>query len=156
MSGTRAQDDFAYALCDGTPFGETGTAGVGVVLRNGLHQRIMRSSTQVREGSAARARLAAIAEALRICRERGIRRVTVYCHDPSVVEKITHREHRDPGTLSGCLEVRALMNTFKMAEVRSLPWLANLEAAWLAKDAARQPSAEATRHLQPTLPLDAA
>lgn len=156
MARTRAKDRFAYAMCEGSPIGKTGRAGIGVVVRDGAHRRVVSTSRQVGEECPARARLAAIAEALRLCKSRGIERVTVYCHDDTLVRKIATPTERDPQTRAGCLEVRALLNTFRRAEVRSLPWLANLEAAWLARQAASQPCAESTRRYQPTLPLDAA
>jgi len=145
---------FAYALAEGVLAEPGGRGGVGVVVRS--RQRMLSLDRQVREGSRAGARFAAVAEALRACRRLGLRRVIVYCHDPGVVNQVNRRTPTQAETRARCLEVRALMNMFTKAEVRLIPWVANLEATWLARQAALRPSREVAQRLQPSLPLDAA
>jgi ribonuclease HI len=156
MNRTPRGRAFAYALSEGVLAGSEGYGGVGVVIKGRTRQRVLALDRQVGEGSRAGVRFAAIAEALRACRGLGLRRVVVYCHDPGVVDQVNRRTPTRPETRARCLEVRALMNMFANAEVRSIPWIANLEATWLARQAALRPSPDVARKLQPSLPLDAA
>jgi len=130
-----------------------GGQGIGVVIRDARHRRLLRHAEHLRSIPPARARFAAIAAALRAGRQLGIDRLTVYCHDPSVVDQVNRRQPPPPEALSGCLEVRALLNMFRRAQVALLPWPRNLEAIWLARHAASQPPAESVRDRQPALPL---
>jgi ribonuclease HI len=156
MSSSANQNRFAYVLCEGLLTGSGATGGVGLVIKDKRRQRLRAVSRQVAARSRAGVRFAALAEALRECRQRGFRRVVVYCHDAGVVDQVNRRAPTLAETRAGCLEVRALMNMFDRAEVRCLPWVANLEATWLARQAASRPSPAVARKLQPTLPMDAA
>lgn len=147
---------FAYALTEGVLSASGGYGGVGVVIRDRSRQRLLSVSSQARVECRAGARFAAVADALRACRKLGLRRVVVYCHDQSIVDQLNRRTPTREETRAGCLEVRALMNMFARAEVRSIPWVANLEATWLARQSACRPAAEIAHRLQPSLPLDAA
>jgi ribonuclease HI len=147
--GSRAA---AYAMCEGVAR-PSGTQAIGVVVRDARHQRLLSLSELAPGGVAERARLAAIAAALRAGRQLAIDRLTVYCHDRSVVDWITRREPVPPELLAGCLEVRALMNMYRRAEVAFVPWPKNLEAVWLARQAASRPLPEVAGHVQPALPL---
>ena len=156
MNHIRTGRAFAYALTEGVLAGSEGDGGVGVVVRDRSRERVLSLDRQVREDSRAGVRFAAVAEALRACRRLGLRRVAVYCHDAGVVDQVNRRTPTRAETRARCLEVRALMNMFTKAEVRSIPWIANLEATWLARQAALRPCSDVARKLQPSLPLDAA
>ncbi len=156
MSSFSKRDRSAYALCEGVLAGSAGSGGVGVVVKDRNRQRLLSVSRHVPARCRAGVRFAALAAALRECRQFGLRRVVVYCHDAGVVDQVNRRTPTRAETRAGCLEVRALMNMFRKAEVRCLPWVANLEATWLARQAALRPAPEVARKLQPPLPLDAA
>jgi len=156
MASSDRETRFAYVLCEGVLAGSGGPGGVGLVVKDRHRQRLLSVSRQVPARCRAEVRFAALAEALRECRQLGLRRVVLYCHDANVVEQVNRRASTQAETRAGCLEVRALMNMFGKAEVRCVPWVANLEATWLARQAAARPSAEVARKLQPSLPLDAA
>ncbi len=142
----------AYALCEGVSRG-SGRHGIGVVIRNRRHQRLESLTEQAVGGPPDRARFAAIAAALRAGRRLGIDRMVVYCHDPSVVDQINRREPTPPERLAGCLEVRALLHTYRHAEVAAVPWPRTLEAIGLAREAASQPPPAIALRVQPALPL---
>jgi hypothetical protein len=150
--GKRRRKAAAYALCEGVPR-SSGWHGIGVVIRDTRHHRLGALADQVRGLPPDRARFAAIAAALRASRRLGIDRLIVYCHDPSVVNQINRREPTPPERLAGCLEVRALLNMFRYAEVATLPWPKNLEAIGLARQAAAQPPPGIADRAQPALPL---
>jgi ribonuclease HI len=153
---TTNRTGFAYALTEGALSGSAGYGGLGAVIKDRARQRLLSLSSPARAQSRAGIRLAAIAHTLRACRNLGLRRVVVYCHDQSIVDQLNRRVPTQAETRAGCLEVRALMNMFAKAEVRALPWVANLEATWLAQQAVERPPAHVSRKLQPSLPLDAA
>ncbi len=142
----------AYALCEGVAR-STGRHAVGVVIRDRRHRRLLSLAEQVAGIPPERARFAAIAAALRAGRRLGINRLIVYCHDASVVDQVNRRAPTPPERLSACLEVRALLNMYRRAEVAPVPWTKNLEATWLARQAAYQTPPEVLGRRQPALPL---
>jgi len=120
---------------------EVGPAGIGVTTANAPANAVSRVYDQS-YGSAEYLELRAILRALQLGRSLRVGSVSVLCQN-EVIARIANREaHLEPGSplVPIYMKIRALMYTFKLAEVRAVPRSRVEPARRLAIAASRIPA----------------
>jgi hypothetical protein len=120
---------------------EVGPAGIGITTANAPANAVSRIYDQS-YGSAEYLELRAILRALQLGRSLRARSVSILCPD-EMIARIANRDvHLEPGSPLApiYMKVRALMYTFKLAEIRAVPKSRVEAARRLAIAASRIPA----------------
>ena len=107
-----------HALVSAVEVPETGRTGIAVILRDERRDTVYSSSYTKYDTALHAAAYEAIREAMLTARENGSRHMTVYCDVADVVAQLNRQQQPPPHLLTANLQLRALCNTFRRAEVK--------------------------------------
>ncbi|MFQ6099282.1 MAG: reverse transcriptase-like protein [Armatimonadota bacterium] len=145
---------YVYALTSATARLAVGMAGIAVILKDARKNVLRRVRSRISCTSQEGAVYEAILTALREAKALGARNVTVYCDDPAVVGHLNRDLEVPPGLTQAFIQVRALMNRFRKANVQLIEDDKNTRARRMSELALESGEDEARAYESPGLPLN--
>jgi hypothetical protein len=132
MDAVHSMKGLAYALVSAVPLQDAGATGIGIVYRARDRSTIRTESRAATDVGTIEATYAAVMRVLEQARTMGVRRLTIYVDDRSVVAQLRGDEEVPRGLLSVNLQTRGMLHQLggvRLVAAQSPQFTARLVAA---------------------------